>query len=128
MVRMDIHSVRSNMFTIESCPPEARYLRAVRNQYCRGWKGRIPSPRVKRDCNAAADVRRRALAQYKTREVDDAQGVLRVVREHDPVADVVEHSRRRDNRVFLCGVPRLFRIVALFSQGEEKELVANRRV
>lgn len=68
-------------------------------------------------------MRRRALAQHKTRVVDDTQRVLRMVGEHDAVADVIEHGRRGDDRVFLRGVPRLLGIVALLPERQKKELV-----
>lgn len=94
IVRAHIHSERSNMFTIESYPPEARYLQRVSYMAERDQKeGESPSPRIQGDRYTAADVGGRTLADGERGVVHDAKRMFLVVRENDAVAGVVEHGR-----------------------------------
>lgn len=125
MVRTQIHSARSNMFTIESFPPDARYLGRVRWTTTQREHEGLPSAGVERDSDTSAYMGRGALAQDEARVVDNAQRMLRVVSEHDAVADVVEHRCGSDDRAFFRVIPRVFGVIGLFSESEEEQLVTD---
>jgi hypothetical protein len=93
IVLAQIHSTGSNRFTIESYPPDARYLHT--SNYQAGTRESacldLPTPRIHCKSYASSNMGWRSLSYSQTGKVHNTESMFRLMAENDAIASIVEY-------------------------------------
>lgn len=102
IVRAHIHSVRSNILTMESYPPDARYLWcSLLSMATRQRWNNLPSARIQRNCHTSSYMSRRALPYREGRVIHNANRMFLMVGHNNAISDMVKH-RCGGHNMLIC--------------------------
>jgi hypothetical protein len=98
IVRAHIHSERSNILTMESYPPDARYLWcSLLSLTTHQRQKSLPPARIQCHCYTSPYMSRRAFTYRERRIIHNTDSVLLMVCHNDTISDMIKHCRGGHN-------------------------------